>query len=183
MALFGSGRDASLIRSMSRELLRYIDTEVLHYKLVLDSTNENIYGESERRTYYSPTRITAIVQKDEKVAAADDFGLEFNRTGVFAFLRDDLKDTNIHIEEGDVIFWDNEYYEIDNVGSSQYWAGRNPTTLLGNTSGELDEEFGYSVAIVAEAHVTKRNSINIEEVRSGVNKPAYISPMDRGIYN
>ena len=47
MALFGSGRDASLIRSMSRELLRYIDTEVLHYKLVLDSTNENIYGESE----------------------------------------------------------------------------------------------------------------------------------------
>ena len=118
MALFGSGRDASLIRSMSRELLRYIDTEVLHYKLVLDSTNENIYGESERRTYYKPTRITTIVQKDEKTATTDDFGLEFNRTGIFAFLRDDLKDKNIHVEEGDVIEWDNEYYEIDNVGSS-----------------------------------------------------------------
>ena len=183
MALFGSGRDASLIRSMSRELLRYIDTEVLHYKMILDSANENIYGESESRTYYTPTRITAIVQKDEKTAAADEFGLEFNRTGVFAFLRDDLKDKNIQIEEGDIIFWDNEYYEIDNVDSSQYWASRNPDTLLGNTSGELTEEFGYSVAIVAEAHVTKRNTINVEEVRSGVNKPAYTSRTDRGIYN
>ena len=183
MALFGSGRDASLIRSMSRELLRYIDTEVLHYKLVLDSTNENIYGEAERRTYYTPTRITAIVQRDEKTASTDEFGMEFSRTGVFAFLRDDLKDKNIHVEEGDIIFWDNEYYEIDNVSSSQYWASRNPDTLLGNTSGELVDEFGYNVAIVAEAHVTKRNAINIEEVRSGVNKPAYVSPTDRGIYN
>jgi len=183
MALFGSGRDASLIRSVSNELLRYIDTEILHYKLVLDSTNENLYGESEKRTYYTPTRISTIVQKDEKTAAADDFGLEFNRTGIFAFLRDTLKDKNIHIEEGDIIEWDNEYYEIDNVGSSQYWGGRNPETLLGDTSGELEEEFGYSIAVIAEAHVTKRNTINIEEVRSGINKPAYISPTDRGIYN
>ena len=103
MALFGSGRDASLIRSVSNELLRYIDTEILHYKLVLDSTNENLYGESEKRTYYTPTRISTIVQKDEKTATADDFGLEFNRTGIFAFLRDTLKDANIHIEEGDII--------------------------------------------------------------------------------
>jgi len=183
MALFGSGRDASLIRSVSQELLRYIDTEILHYKLVLDSTNENLYGESEKRTYYAPTSISTIVQKDEKTATADDFGLEFNRTGIFAFLRDTLKDANIHIEEGDIIEWDNEYYEIDNVGSSQYWAGRNPETLLGDTSGELEDEFGYSIAIIAEAHVTKRNTINIEEVRSGINKPAYISPTDRGIYN
>ena len=34
----------------------------------------------------------------------------------------------------------------------------------------LRDEFGYSVAIRAEGHVTRRNRLNIQEVRSGLNK-------------
>ncbi len=183
MALFGSGRDASLIRSINKELLRYIDTEVLHYKAILDSTNENIYGESTRRQYYTATRISAFIQKDQRTANSDDMGVDFTRTSQFRFLRDSLKDLNIIIEEGDIISWDNEYYEVDNVRRTQFWFERNPESLLGNISGELTDEFGYNVAIVAECHVINRSTINIEEVRSGINKPAYNEPTDRGIYN
>ena len=43
MALFGSARDASLLRSVNRELInRYIDTEVGLYKLDLQSTPSNL---------------------------------------------------------------------------------------------------------------------------------------------
>ena len=47
MALFGSARDASLIRSTSREMVnKYVDTEVEWYQLSLDNTRENLYGEA-----------------------------------------------------------------------------------------------------------------------------------------
>ena len=60
---------------------------------------------------------------------------------IFAFLRDTLKDSTIIIEEGDVLEWDNEFYEIDSVGASQYWRGMNPDTDIGFTE-RLREEYG-----------------------------------------
>ena len=46
MALFGSGRDASLIRSINRELInRYIDTEI-EFKIA-----EYIYMDMQSRRY------------------------------------------------------------------------------------------------------------------------------------
>ena len=167
MALFGSARDASLIRHMNRELVvEIIDTEIEFYKLVLDQTRENMYGESDKKTYYNPIKIPCLVQKDEKTMISDDYGIDSTRTGVFGFNRDWLKDRTIIIEEGDILLWDNEYYEIDKVGASQYFGGRNPATLLGFVRGQVDEH-GYSVAVICEAHVTQRNKLNLIEVRSG----------------
>ena len=170
MALFGSARDASLVRSVNRELINtYIDTEVAFYKLNLDATNSNMYGESDRKVYYGKMKMPCLVLKESKAAQADEYGLDYTRTGEFGFLRDDMKAKNIVIEQGDVLEWDGEFYEIDSVSASQYFAGRNPSRDLGFTTGERDE-FGLSVAIICEAHVTRRSRLNIQEVRSGVNK-------------
>jgi hypothetical protein len=171
MALFGSARDASLVRTVNRELINnLIDTEIGFYKLSLEDTQANMYDEADNKIYYSPMRINCLVQKDEKTTIGEDSGFDMTRTGVFAFLRDDLKDKNIIIEEGDCLEWDNEFYEIDTVGSSQYFSGRNPDTDLGFTLGDRDE-FGLSIAVLCQAHVTRRNRLNIQEVRSGINKP------------
>ena len=170
MALFGSARDASLIRSINRELINeFIDTEIAFYKLNLEHVQPNIYDESDSKVYFSPIRINCLIQKDEKQVSADDYGIDINRTSIFSFLRDDLKDTNIIVEGGDIIEYDGEFYEIDSVHSSQYWTGRNPSRDLGFVLGDR-EEFGLSIAIRAEAHLTRRNSLNIEEVRTGINK-------------
>ena len=63
-----------------------------------------------------------------------------------------------------------KYYEIDKTAGSQYWRGTNPATDLGLVEGDRGE-FGYSVAVRVVAHVTRRNRLNIQEVRSGINKP------------
>ena len=106
MALFGSARDASLIRSINNELITdFIDTEIEFYKLILNESRENIYGESDTKSYYQPIKIPCIVQKDEKTMISDDFGLDSTRTGIFAFSRDYLADRTIVIEEGDVLTW------------------------------------------------------------------------------
>jgi len=167
MALFGSARDASLIRSINNELIvNYIDTEIEFYKLVLNETRENIYGESTSKSYYNPIKIPGLMQKDEKTMIADDYGIDSTRTGIFAFSRDFLVDRTIIMEIGDILQWDNDFYEIDKVGSSQYFRGINPGTDLGFTTGERGE-FGYSVAIIVEAHMTQRNKLNLVETRSG----------------
>ena len=67
----------------------------------------------------------------------------------------------------------NEFYEIDGVGSSQYWTGRNPETDIARIEGDRGE-YGLSVAVKVTAHVTRRNRLNIQEVRSGINRPSNI---------
>ena len=58
MAVFGSERDASLIKRLNRELINeIIDIEIAFYKLSLDDTEANMYDESDNKVYYSPVRI------------------------------------------------------------------------------------------------------------------------------
>jgi|TARA_R100000030_G_C3240810_1_gene120547 hypothetical protein len=174
MALFGSARDASLVRSINRELINdFIDMEVAFYKLSLEDTRSNMYDESDSKVYYQPMRINCLIEKGEKNYVGEDAGYDSTREGFFNFLRDDLKDKNIIIEEGDIIEYDNEFYEIDGVGASQYFAGRNPNHDIGFVEGDR-EEFGLSIAVRVTAHVTRRNRLNIQEVRSGINKPSII---------
>ena len=176
MALFGSARDASLIRHIHGELIvNFVDTEIELYKLVLENTRENLYGESDQKQYYNPIKVPCLIQKDEKAMIGDDYGIDSTRTGIFAFSRDYLKDRNIIFEIGDILNYDNEFYEADAVHSSNYWTGRNPSTDMGHISGERDE-FGYSVEVRVEAHVTQRNKLNLIEVRSGGTNQEYQLP-------
>ena len=47
MPLFGGARDISLFRTMNRELINdIIQTEIAYYKIILDQTVTNVYGES-----------------------------------------------------------------------------------------------------------------------------------------
>ena len=53
MALFGSARDASLVRSVNRELINnFIDTEVAFYKLSLEDTRANMYDEADNKVIF-----------------------------------------------------------------------------------------------------------------------------------
>ena len=104
MALFGSARDASLVRSVNRELINnLIDTEIAFYKLSLQDTQANMYDEADNKVYYAPMRINCLAMKDDKSYTDEDGSYDQTRTAEFNFLRDDLKDKNIVIEEGDVI--------------------------------------------------------------------------------
>jgi hypothetical protein len=174
--LYGSGRDASFLRSINKELInRIIDTEIEYYKISLNDTRTNLYNEAPNKTYFEPVRVNCIVQKDDKEVTSDTSGYDFNRTAVFAFLRDTLVDLNIYAQEGDIIKWDTEYFEVDKVGSNQYFGGRNPATLLGVTQGEVAEH-GYNIAIICDAHLSRISKVNLVDARVGINAPSYTLP-------
>lgn len=177
MALFGSARDMSLFRSFNRELInKLIDTEVLLYKLNLESTDTNLYGEADRKSYYQPTRMNCIVARDTRTAVGDDYGIDKQRTATFAFFKPELVEKNIVIEVGDILHFDSEYFEIDNENNAQdFIAGKDPNTDLGYTLNERGS-FGMDLSVIVEAHVTRINALNIIPIRTGINSNSARKP-------
>lgn len=177
MPLFGSARDASFMRLINREMIQRISgIEVAIYKIATSETNHNIYDETTKKVYYNPVRLYTIITEDDIQWNANDTGnIEGSKTVKFAFLRDDLVDLNLVMEVSDIIKYDNKFFAIDNIIDSQYWWGRNPTTLIGQVEGEYSD-FGYSVSVIAETHMTSISNLNIVETNAGVNPVKRIIP-------
>ena len=164
MALFGGKRHAKLVASFNAELLNaVVDTEIEFFKLLVESSNSNIYGESERKSYHSSILIPCLITKETKTAGMDDYGHTYTRTAQFAISRDILERATFFPEVGDIIFWDNEYYEIDNVDANQYFVGKNPETWPNGS------EHGYSVSVLCDAHATRQTPQGIKNLRRGGN--------------
>lgn len=162
MALFGSMRDAKYLASINSELINsIIDTEIEFFKLILDTTNSNMYGESDSKSYYDSIILPCIITKENKTSTMDDYGHSYTRTAQFGLSRDLLEKADFYPEVGDIVLWDNEYYELDNIEANQYFTGKNPETWPNGTT------HGYSVSIVCDAHVTKQTSIGITNLRRG----------------
>lgn len=167
MPLFTSLRDAGFLLGVNRELLHgFISTEVAVYKLDLNVTNVNIYEESENKVYKPAVRIFSLIRFDDREVTNDDFGITANRTMAAGFLKADLIAANIYIEEGDIIEYDSNYYQIDRVSATNYWAGRRPESILGVVENNWAPH-GYDIAVTAECHLTRLTSIQIEEFRIG----------------
>jgi len=167
MPLFGGRRDISFMRSMNRELInKWIQQECGIYKLALDETEQNLYGESDGKVYYKPVKCPVLVGRDPQTWNSDEFGMDYTSEATFAFLRDDLKKVDLFVEVGDIVVWDNEYYELDSVINNQYYTGKNPDTDL----TEQNKDHGWDVSIVFGGHITRRSRINLVEVRTGINK-------------
>ena len=65
--LFGSDRDFNLLTKINRELLKdIVEQEVLYYKLSLEDTEINIYGESLSKIFYTPTKLNCLITRGDK---------------------------------------------------------------------------------------------------------------------
>lgn len=161
MALFGSARDASLIRSMNREVInRIIDSEVDIYRISVNDTQTNIYDEATQKNYYDPIRARSLFKKEDVEIESVD-GPPIKKSVIkFAFLKDDLKILNYVPREGDIISYDSDYYEIDLVNEKQYWGSRNTTNMIGYTQNEISE-FGWDISMIVDCHLTKQSKLSL----------------------
>lgn len=98
-----------------------------------------------------------------------DVGMTVNQLVTFNFLRDDLRDIDLVIEEGDIIKFNEKYFEVDNAVQNQYWFGRNPDTLLITTEGRSNYGFGYNVSVKCSTHQTRISTLNLVPFRTGLN--------------
>jgi hypothetical protein len=172
MALFGGKRDISMFRHINRELMhKIISQQVVFYKVKVEETNTNIYGEAaEGRHYVDPILLFSLVETGNFEYPESDLGVDFKWSVTYKFLRDDLVDANVYPEVGDIIMYQNGYWEIDGVNTSQFFMGKNPAYPYlddeGNNPFETDlGDFGYNVSVICTAHYTPGDRINIQKSR------------------
>jgi hypothetical protein len=90
-------------------------------------------------------------------------GMDSEQSVIFGFLRDGtLDELKLVPEIGDIIAWDERYWEIDAIEINQYVMGRN--NLTNKTIGT---EFGANWSYLCKTHLTRRDKINLEEIRFG----------------
>jgi len=155
MARFVTQRDFEFIQHITRELIdETMDVAVILYKIlykiIVESAKVNIYGESATKPRYTPVKVNAIIKYDKNTSVREEgFGVNQDQQTEFRFARRMLQDVNTYPEIGDVIGYNNHFYEIHNITETQLIAGKP----------------GFNTAIICMAHLTRRTSIDIEEVQ------------------
>ena len=156
--LFGSNRDFDLLVNINRELLKdVVEQEILYYKVSLEDTISNLYGESLNKSYWEPLKLNCLITRGDQVITSDDFGPDLSREASFAFIRQDLSDVSVVPEVGDILMWHEDYYEVDTVRENQLFVGRDKTYNL----NQYGSRFGSSLSIIVDCHQTRRERTGI----------------------
>lgn len=164
MPLFGGARDISLFKHMNRELINdIIQTEIAYYKFVLGETAFNIYGESNKKSYYEPLRIACLIDKGDQEWSSDDFGPDVKQIYQYKFLKADLIDINLVPEVGDLILFENNFWEVDTSIENQYFVGKNPDYAISTDT----QTFGTSLSIILSTHLSRVEKLNLIPLRGG----------------
>jgi hypothetical protein len=160
--LFGSNRDFNLLVNIQRELVKdIVEQEILYYKFSLEESLANLYGESTQKTYWNPLKLSCMITRGDQIISDDEFGPDLNREASFAFIRQDLVDINLVPEVGDIVMWHEDYYEVDTVKENQLFLGRDKSYNF----TEYGDQFGSSVSIIVECHLTRADKVGITKVR------------------
>ena len=156
--LFGSNRDFDLLVGINRELLKdIVEQEILYYKLDLYGTESNIYGEALEKVYNEPVKHNCFITRGDKVISVDEMGPNLSREMTFAFIKQDLIDTNVFPEVGDVLSWQEDYFLVDTVNENQFFLGKDKQYNL--TS--YGKDFGSSLSLVLSCHLTRVEDLGI----------------------
>lgn len=166
--MFGRSRDVDLIIGLNREIMGDIITQQSSfYKYKLEQTKVNMYGEASGEKFYDgPFIFNCLINRTDQSFANDNLGVGFGWNIDFYYLREDLKDADIVAEVGDIILYQEAYYEVDGVIQNQYFAGKNPEyPNEGNQlNGDLDQ-FGNSISVILQTHHVPADKVAISSYK------------------
>ena len=165
MALFGRARDISLFRTMNKELINdIIQQEVGFYKFVLQDTVTNVYGEAENKVYYEPQLFPCLITREDQAWSETDFGPDSTQQFTFAFLRADLKEKQLIPEIGDIVLYNNDYFEFSSIVENQFFTGKNPDYSM----NEDTDNFGVSLSIICRGSKLRTEQLKTVPLRSNI---------------
>ena len=165
--IFGSTHDAKLMLHIRRELLHdIVEQEILFYKAYAPNSVSNIYGEAPKKAWLAPIHLTCLIKRGDQSWDTTDYGGDVDRTTSFAFIKEDLVNTETmetvaYPEVGDVIEWHKNYFLIDEIKENQLWFGKDPWYRIEDIDPDRTQKFGESVSIVCGTHLTRYKKLNI----------------------
>lgn len=162
MALYGKNRDIWLMKSINREIIHdIIEQQIGYYKPKLDETKVNTYGESLNKFWIGPVLIKCLIQRGDSEWKTDQFGPDQNRSFEFRFLKDDLICANVVPEVGDVVLYNEMYFEVNGINENRYILGKDNQFAYSNSV----IDFGSSLSIILSTHYTRSDKLGISKDR------------------
>ena len=162
MSLFGSARDVATFKIFTKELVEdIVSQEVGYYKIMLADTPTNVYGEAMKKYFIGPVLIPVLIERGQFETSRTDYGPDQNRPVTYRFFKDHLIEANIVPEVGDVIMYDEAYYEVDNVNENQLILGKDPDYQYSSGPGN----FGQSYSIILTTHYASPDKLGITQER------------------
>ena len=139
------------MNSVSSELIGdIIECVVQVFKIAAYETNTNIYGESSSdkgKVFYSGIDLSCLVQREDINTENQGYGPDRKQDIVYRFRERDCITTNYFPEIGDLVLYNQRYYEIDNVIQEQF-AGGHPDK---------------SLSLIVNTHYTRLSKLNLVE--------------------
>tara|TARA_Y100001963_G_scaffold158084_1_gene256434 strand:- start:2025 stop:2489 length:465 start_codon:yes stop_codon:yes gene_type:complete len=145
---FTPRKEINFFDKVNEELIdELVGQSVDIYKVSLVETEENLYGESTQKTFDRGYRVNCLIQFNEPETSLNEFGSDVNATIELFFHRNSLKDSDFFPEIGDIVDWNQFYWELNSVTEPQLFSGHS----------------NYKHQIKATAHRARLSSLQIEE--------------------
>ena len=143
--------ELDLIDSINEELIdEIVGQSVDIYKVDVDETDMNMYGESDTKYFKVGFRVNCLIMFNEPETLYEgEYGPDYNATMEMYFQRSNLASgsLNFYPEMGDIVDWNDHYWEINSVTEPQLIAGHQ----------------NYRHSVQANAHRARLSSLLIEE--------------------
>ena len=128
---------------------------------MLNDTTVKVYGEGMNRYYIGPILINCLIERGDFSTVTKEQVIDVARPATFRFLKDHLQDANVVPEIGDILMYNELYYEVDNVNQNQLILGKDPNYAY----SEGLNEFGSSFSIIVTTHYTSGDKLGITKQR------------------
>lgn len=143
-------KEIQLFDAFNEELIDDIVGQVVDiYKVSLDETDVNIYGEAADGilTFDRGFRVNCLIQFETPDMDMTEFGADLNAAIGMYFHRNSLRDSDFYPEVGDIVDWNGFYFEINSVTEPQLIAGHPD----------------YKHDVIVTAHRRRMSSVNFSE--------------------
>ena len=143
-------KEFDLINQMNEELIdEIVGQSVDIYKVNIERTEDNVYGESTAKYYDIGFRVNCLINYNEPETNQDEFGADVNSSIDMFFQRNNLASASLNFfpEVGDIVNWNQHFWEINSVTEPQLIGGHQ----------------GFRHNVVANAHRARLSNLQIEE--------------------
>ena len=148
---FFQERDNIFFQRINHELVdNVMEVQVIIFKLLLSESPVNLYGEAPNKVFRQGVAVMCRADRKAPTVSSEGYGINTTQTITFDFQRETLKSKNFYVEIGDIIEFDEAYFEVTNTNETQLLSGQP----------------GYKHSLTAEAHMVRRTALQLEEPNS-----------------
>lgn len=157
MSLFRSKKDIDFIKRINREAIERVTGEsVTYYSISKEYTNENFYGEAKSKIYEEPIKLYGVIDFQEQDVTTNAFGHDIVYNLKVFFLEDYLINSSVQLTEGDMIEYDDKFFEILKITEPKQIFGKAGQTLGREVVCKTIRESSFSALVSGSIDQQKR---------------------------